>query len=209
MQKFLISFSLFVATLIGQDYVAKDYNYLINKMPEIHPELLQVHFKLYGGYVDQVNRLNLLLEEEKKGSIETSFTFQAIKRRYGWEYDGMVLHELYFDNLGGNEKLDQGSFLYQKIVQKFGSYDNWIRDFKATALTRGVGWVVLSWDSKRDLLFNAWITEHDTGPLYKYTPLLVIDLWEHAYLSQFQLDRGKYLDIVFKYIDWTEVSKRL
>ncbi len=199
-----ILFALLFTCLQAGVYTPKDYVHLIKAMPKLDAGLLDVHFKLYHGYVDQVNKLDQMLKEDS----EKSFTYQAIKRRYGWEYDGMVLHELYFENLGGNGQLDQGSQLYRKIAQEFGSYENWEKDFKATALIRGVGWVILYLNPKTGALYNAWIIEHDTGPLFSGIPLLVIDLWEHAYLSQFKLDRSKYLNVIFEYIDWPIVSAR-
>ncbi len=199
-----IFFFLFVTYLQAAGYTPKDYSYLIKSMPKLDQGLLDIHFKLYQGYVTQVNQLDQMLEEEG----EKSFTYQAIKRRYGWEYDGMVLHELYFDNLGGDGKLSQTSLLYQKIVVQFGSYENWVKDFKATSLVRGVGWVVLYWNPKTGKLYNAWITEHDTGPLFCDIPLLVVDLWEHAYLSQFKLDKSEYINVVFDYINWAVASNR-
>ena len=196
---------LFFGLLQAASYIPKDYTDLTQRMPRFDTELLTLHFKLYQGYVAQVNQLDQLLQKEDPAS----FTYQAIKRRYGWEYDGMILHEFYFDNLGGNGKLDSSSLLYKKLVTQFGSYENWMKDFKATALQRGIGWVILYWDSKTDKFYNAWITEHDTGQLFSNTPLLVIDLWEHAYLCQFKLDRSTYLQYVFDYINWSIVSHRL
>ena len=203
--KRFIFFCLLFVMIEAAGYTAKDYSHLIPEMPKLDQGLLDIHFKLYQGYVAQVNQLGQMLQEES----EKSFTYQAIKRRYGWEYDGMVLHELYFDNLGGDGKLSQTSPLYQKIVAQFGSYENWVKDFKATSLVRGVGWVVLYSNPKTGKLYNAWITEHDTGPLFCDIPLLVVDLWEHAYLSQFKLDRPSYINVIFNYINWAVVSARL
>lgn len=200
-----IFFGLLFCSLDAGSYAPKDYGYLIQAMPKFDQALLNVHFKLYQGYVAQVNQLDQMLQADS----EKSFTYQAIKRRYGWEYDGMVLHELYFDNLGGDGKIDQTSPLYQKIVMQFGSYDNWMKDFQATALVRGVGWVILYLNPKTGTLYNAWITEHDTGPLFCDRPLLVVDLWEHAYLCQFKLDRPAYISTIFDYINWSVVSQRL
>jgi len=203
--KFIFSFIVIcTVALSGVEYEPKDYTYLIEKMPKIDKKLQKIHFKLYQGYVANVNKLNQLLESDLD-----SFAFQAVKRRYGWEYDGMMLHQLYFDNLGGNGRLGKNRILYKKIVKQFGSFAKWKDDVIRTALVRGIGWVILYWDSETDELTNAWIQEHALGLLATNTPLLVIDLWEHAYLCQFGLNRKQYMDTVFSYIDWNVVSKRM
>jgi Fe-Mn family superoxide dismutase len=186
------------------DIQPKDYSNLIGKMPKLNPELIEVHLKLYQGYVTQVNLLSNKLKEK---DLDT-FTYQSIKRRYAWELDGVLLHELYFDNLGGKGVIDPKSDIYKAIEKNFGSFDNFISDFKKTILVRGIGWVVLYYDSKKNELYNAWIEEHDKGPIIEAKPLLVIDVWEHAYISQFKTDRTKYADVIFQYIDWNVVSKR-
>lgn len=196
--------------LLGANYKAKDYSSLIEKMPDIDSGLLETHFKLYKGYVDQVNFLNQMLGHGlSKANGGQSFMYQCMKRRYGWEYDGMVLHELYFDNLGGDGKLSQKSDLFKKIVLQYGSLGAWRSDFEQNCFIRGIGWVILYWNPKTGELRNAWVEEHDTGELVDSIPLLVIDLWEHAYLCQFGLDRKKYVQTVMKYINWDVVNSRL
>jgi Fe-Mn family superoxide dismutase len=196
-------FTLLIQSLCAE-IIAKDYSNLWEKMPKISKELIDVHLKLYNGYVSEVNALSNKL----KDSNLDPFTYQSIKRRYGWEYDGVLLHELYFDNLGGDGKIDKKSNLYKKLTAQFGSFDKFLHDFKNTMKTRGIGWVVLYWDPKQNAFFNAWITEHDTGPFMLGDPILVIDVWEHAYLSQFKTDRVAYADVIFEYVNWDLVSKR-
>lgn len=195
-----------VFSLFGDPYVAKDFSYLKQKMPKIHSELFDVHFKLYQGYVNQCNTLEVLLKGEGNKS---SFTFQEIKRRFGWEYDGMVLHELYFENLGGNGRLPAKSPLREAIVKEFGSYDAWLSDFKATCLVRGIGWAILYFDPTTSKIHNVWVQEHNSGPLIGEIPLLVVDMWEHAYLCQFGLKKTDYIDIILSYIDWAAVEARM
>ena len=186
-------------------FEAKKYEYLTKKKSGFEPELLNIHFRLYEGYVKQANFLQAQMEALQGTD---SFMYQSVKRRYGWEYDGMVLHELYFDNLGGDGNVPKNSPLYRKIVSQFGSYDKWLKDLKSTALIRGIGWVILYYDPVTEQLTNAWIQEHASGPLVNNTPILVIDLWEHAYLCQFKLDRTAYMDAVLDFLDWDVINNR-
>ncbi|MCH9611857.1 MAG: hypothetical protein S4CHLAM102_03310 [Chlamydiia bacterium] len=182
-----------------------NFNYLIHSMPKFHSELLQMHLTLYKGYVAGVNQLNERLER----GVENSFEFQAVKLRYAFEYDGMVLHELYFQNLGGNGQLSGSSPVARLIEAEYGSFAKWKKEFIETALIKGVGWVILYQSKSDGGLYTAWISDHSIGPLVSDTPLLVLDVWEHAYITQFGLDRKGYVDLFFEYIDWDVVNQRL
>ena len=120
----------------------------------------------------------------------------------------MRLHEFYFDNLGGKDALDKSAPLYQRIAKDFGSYDAWKKNFIATGLIRGIGWVILYRDPQTGRLFNTWINEHHVGHLAGGAPLLVMDVFEHAYITQYGLDRAKYISAFFDNIDWAKVGKR-
>ena len=114
----------------------KDFSYLLGNVNGIHDDLLKMHFTLYRGYVKNSNLLSEMLENLRKDGKDKSPVFGALKRRFGWEYDGMFLHELYFKNLGKPVSLNPKSDLYQKIVQDFGSFEKWLNDFKSTGLIR-------------------------------------------------------------------------
>jgi len=172
-------------------------------------QLLKNHFVLYQGYVANVNKLsdalNALLKEGKQATPE----YAELKRRFGWEFDGMRLHELYFENMAKEESaLEKKSSLFKKIVEEFGSFEHWEKDFKAMGVMRGVGWVVLYYDSVGKRLFNAWINEHDVGHLTGAIPLLVMDVFEHAFMLDYGLKRADYVNAFFKTIDWRVVEKR-
>ena len=131
----------------------------------------------------------------KNGSPE----YAELKRRFGWEFDGMRLHEYYFENLGGKGILDtSGRPLYSKIVADFGSYDNWKADFIATGAMRGIGWAVLYLDPQYSRLLNTWINEHDLGHLAGGKPILIMDVFEHAYMIDYLLDRAAYIECIFQ-----------
>jgi superoxide dismutase, Fe-Mn family len=189
-------------------YVAKDYGKLIG-MPGFSETLLKNHFTLYQGYVTNTNKvldaLAAMLKDGKTGSPE----YAEIKRRQGWEWNGMRLHELYFENLGGKSALDPGSVLAKKIAAEFGSLEAWERDFKATGTMRGIGWVALYYDPASGRLINFWINEHDTAHPAGAQPLLIMDVFEHAYMVDYGLKKADYIEAFFKNIDWVAVGSRL
>jgi Fe-Mn family superoxide dismutase len=189
------------------DYMPKDYAYLYG-MPGFSEGLLKLHFQLYQGYVKNANYLLGRLRELELQDKEQSYEYGGLKRRLGWEWDGMRLHEFYFDNLGGHEPLDKSAALFQRIVKDYGSYDAWKKSFVATGLIRGIGWVILYRDPQSGRLINVWINEHDLGHLAGGTPLLVMDVFEHAYITQYGLDRAKYINAFFDNIEWAKVAKR-
>lgn len=190
-----------------QEFTPKDFSHLLG-MPGFSDKLLNMHFKLYQGYVSNTNILNQLLKEKASSGKDRSPEYAGLKRIFGWEFDGMRLHEYYFGNLGGDGSLQEDSPLYKAIVQQFGSFENWKKDFIATGLIRGIGWAILYQDPQSSKLVNVWINEHDLGHLAGGTPILVMDVFEHAYMPDYGLDRAKYIDAFFKNIDWNAASLR-
>lgn len=195
------------STLLGEGYAAKNYSSLLG-MNGFSDALLQMHFKLYEGYVKNTNVLLDKLKTLSDSNQASSVEYAELKRRFGWEFDGMRLHELYFDNLGGKSPIDPKSALSVALAAQFGSFDQWKKDFVATGLMRGIGWVILYYDPQQKKLVNCWINEHDVGHLATSQPILVMDVFEHAYITQYGLDRSKYIDAFFANINWTVVSSR-
>lgn len=186
------------------EYQAQDFSHLETQLPGLSPALIQMHIKLYQGYVKNTNTLLAAI----KNADPSSITYGALKRRMGWEMDGMLLHEAYFQNLGRASSLTSNSPIFKQIDADFGSYDAWAKDFKATGLIRGIGWVVLYRDPKNGDLHNVWINEHDLGHIAGGAPLLVMDVWEHAYITEFGLNRAGYIDTFFENINWNIVNDR-
>jgi len=167
-------------------------------------QLLKNHFTLYQGYVTNTNKVADALAAMAKEGKTTTPEYAELKRRFGWEFNGMRLHEYYFDNIiKGGKALDKNTNLYKKIVADFGSYENWEKDFKATGAMRGIGWVILYYDGTEGRLFNTWINEHDVGHLSGAKPLIVMDVFEHAYMIEYGLKKADYIEAFFKAIDWT------
>jgi len=188
-------------------YQAKDYTYLLG-MKGFSDQLLKNHFTLYQGYVKNTNKimemLDRMLAEDRAETIE----FAELKRRMGWEFDGMRLHELYFENLGDRSMMNGKTPFLKKIIEHFGSYAAWEEDFKATAAIRGIGWAVLYQNNCTGSLNNFWVDEHHSGHPVDQTALLVLDAWEHAYMLDYGLKRAEYIEIFFKNIDWNVVVQR-
>jgi Fe-Mn family superoxide dismutase len=189
-------------------YTAKDYSRLLG-MEGFSETLLKNHFTLYQGYVTNTNKLmeNLaqMLKEGKIGTPE----FAELKRRFGWEFNGMRLHEYYFENLGGKGGLEKGGKLFKKISEDFGSYEAWEKEFKAIGMMRGIGWTILYQDNLTGRLINFWINEHDVGHPAGCTPILILDIFEHAFMIDYGLKRADYVEAFFKNIDWKAVEGRL
>jgi len=172
-------------------------------------QLLTNHFTLYNGYVTNTNKLmEELAELEKQGKAGTP-QFAEMKRRFGWEFDGMRLHELYFGNMAkGGVEPDKGARLSAKIAEDFESFENWEKQFKAVGAMRGIGWAILYYDPAGNQLLNTWINEHDTGHLAGAAPILIMDVFEHAFMLDYGLKRADYIEAFFKAIDWKAAQKR-
>jgi len=173
-------------------------------------QLLTNHFTLYNGYVTNTNKLmEEFAELEKQGKAATP-QYAELKRRFGWEFDGMRLHELYFGNMvKGGLALDKNSRLCAKIAEDFGSFENWEKLFKAVGAMRGIGWTVLYYDAAGNQLLNTWIGEHDGGHLASAAPILIMDVFEHAFMIDYGLKRADYIAAFFKNIDWATVEARM
>ncbi|RNC71002.1 MAG: superoxide dismutase [Desulfuromonadales bacterium] len=189
-------------------YEAKDYAKLIG-MEGFSETLLKNHFTLYQGYVTNTNKvLDILAKMLVDGATATP-EYAELKRRLGWEFNGMRLHEYYFDNLGGKGGIDQAGKLAAKIAADFGSVEAWEKDFRATGAMRGIGWAVLYQDSANGKLINFWINEHDVAHPAGCTPILIMDVFEHAFMIDYGLKRADYIEAFFKNIDWKAAEARL
>jgi Fe-Mn family superoxide dismutase len=189
-------------------YTAKDYKSLIG-MKGFSDTLLNNHFTLYQGYVTNTNKvLDTLAAMLKDGKVGTP-EYAELKRRLGWEFNGMRLHEYYFEDLGGKGGLNRAGKLGKKLADEFGSYENWEKDFRGTGTMRGIGWTILYQDNLTGKLINQWINEHDTGHPAGCTPILVLDVFEHAFMIDYGLKRADYIEAFFNNINWGAAEARL
>lgn len=190
------------------EFKARDFSYLLGHLKGIDDELLKMHFILYKGYVKNASDLLLALQNMRDQGQDKSIAYGALERRFIWEFDGMVLHELYFENLGRTAFLDRKDPLHHKINVEFGGIDQWKKNFAATGLIRGIGWVILYQNPKTGQLNNVWVDEHNINLLPGGKPLLVMDVWEHAYITEYGLDRASYIEAFLRNVDWEVVSAR-
>jgi Fe-Mn family superoxide dismutase len=194
-------------------YQAKQFN--LSGLKGISDQTLEMHFKLYAGYVKETNNLQDKIGQIlKRGKVDQEETpaYSELKRRLGFEYNGMVLHEYYFGNLkkGGGREPDSKSLFIKAAAVSFGSHEIWQADFIGIGKMRGVGWAVCYQDPTTDRLSNHWISLHEIGNVAGYNPVLVMDVWEHAFLLDYKpAERGKYIEAFFENIDWRAVDKRL
>ena len=192
----------------AMSYTAKDYAKLIG-MEGFSEALLKNHFTLYQGYVTNTNKvmdaLDQMLKDGKTGAPE----FAELKRRLGWEFNGMRLHEYYFENLGGKSGINRDGKLAKKMASDFGSFEAWEKDFKGTGAMRGIGWTVLYQDSANGRLINFWINEHDVSHPAGCNPILIMDVFEHAFMLDCGLKRADYIEAFFKNIDGKAAEARL
>jgi Fe-Mn family superoxide dismutase len=195
-------------------YRARQFN--LGGLQGISDKTLEIHFKLYEGYVKETNNLTERITEFiKDGNVdqEEMPAYSELTRRLGFEYNGMVLHEYYFDNLksgGGLGEPKKSSEFLKAAESTFGSYDVWKADFVGIGKMRGVGWAICNQNPANGRLSNHWITLHETGNVAGFNPILVMDVWEHAYLLDYKpADRPKYIEAFFSNIDWSAAEKRL
>ena len=184
-------------------YTAKNFGYLLG-LSGLSDTLLANHFTLYEGYVKNTNALINLLAEKEIGTPE----YAELKRRFGWEWNGMRLHELYFENLSKESSHVEEGVLKESIEKTYGSVEEWKKAFTGIASMRGIGWVVLYQDPANGTLFSTCINEHDLGHLAGCTPLLVMDVFEHAYMTDYGIKKADYIETFFRSIDWKKVAER-
>ena len=178
----------------------------------ISDRTLEMHLDLYRGYVKNTNLLTEQLAEmrDKGRAGAANPAYAELTRRLGFEYGGMVLHEYYFGNLAPKGRGEVSAPLRQALEQGFGGFDAWKADFAAVGSLRGVGWAILYQDPATKQISNHWITLHQQGVPPSFKPLVVMDVWEHAYLLDYKpSERGRYIDAFFSNLDWTAVNARL
>jgi len=172
-----------------KSFEAKNFDHLLGTAG-FSDNLLKNHFTLYQGYVKNVNllieELETLLKDGKMGMP----SYAELTRRFAWEFNGMRLHELYFGNMKKEgAALSQAGGLFENMRKLYGSYENWEKDFKTIGFMRGIGWAILYYDPISKKLFNVWVNEHDAGHLSGAAPLLVLDVFEHAYTLDYGIKK--------------------
>ncbi len=195
-----------------QKYTPKEFN--LSGLQGISDKTLEMHLKLYEGYVKATNTLNEHIAnilQDGKVDQEEMPAYSELTRRLGFEYNGMVLHELYFENMTSQASngFNGRDSLERAITESFGSFDNWKTEFTSIGKMRGVGWAICYQNPDNGRLSNHWVSLHEFGNVAGFRPLLVMDVWEHAYLLDFQpSERGEYIESFLSNVDWDVVAKR-
>lgn len=189
-------------------FTPKEFN--VRKLEGISETTIAEHIKLYQGYVKNANGA-LAKIAEFKGDESKVYELGEMYRRFSFEYNGMRNHEVYFTLLSGTATaLDESSVLSTKIVSQWGSVEAWAAEFQALALTRGIGWAMLSLDLESGTLLNHWVDEQHLGQLQNTKVIVALDMWEHSYVADY-LPSGKksYVADFMKQLDWSFASARL
>jgi superoxide dismutase, Fe-Mn family len=190
------------------NFEAKNFDHLLG-IAGLSDGLLNNHFALYSGYVANTNKLAEEIGKHQTEGTTADPQYAELKRRFGWEFDGMRLHELYFSNLTKEKSnLADDSEFKKQIEKDFGSLEDWKKDFRSTLAMRGIGWGVLYFDWMSDKLINVWIGEHDVGHLAAACPILIVDAFEHAFMLDYGTKKAEYVEVVMKLIDWKKVQER-
>lgn len=181
----------------------------IPELKGISRKSLEEHLKLYAGYVKHANLILEHIDELSKDSEKYAYELGELQRRFGFEFDGMRNHEYYFAALeGGPKPVDTNGALAKAGFEEWPSYEAWLAKFKAIALTRGIGWAVLYYDPKTKRLLNAWIDEQHLGHLTGLSPVLMLDMWEHSYVADYQPSGKKqYVEDFFENLNWEVIER--
>jgi Fe-Mn family superoxide dismutase len=174
-----------------------------------------MHLSLYEGYVKATNVLQgKIAEFLRDGHVDQEEVpaYSELTRRLGFEFNGMVLHEYYFENLTAkaSAKPESTSPFLRQAEASFGTYERWKTDFVSVGKMRGVGWAICLQDPATGRLSNHWITLHEHGNVAGFQPVLVMDVWEHAFLLDYApAQRGQYIDAFFANVNWRAVDGRI
>lgn len=176
----------------------------------VNQEQFDVHLELYDGYVNSINKIDEILyhgDAQRDQANATFSYYRELKRGETFALDGVILHELYFSNIGGNTNEPQ-QWVKELLAKDFGSFEKWKEDFVATAKASR-GWAVLCFDQRSGLLRNISLDAHDVGNIAYSAPLLVLDVYEHAYFLQYATNKVEYIENFMKNINWDLVAERM
>ncbi len=181
----------------------------IGELKGISPKNIEEHLKLYAGYVKNTNLILEKIEEYKADSEKNAYVLGELQRRFSFEYNGMRNHEYYFRALeGGSKPVTENSPLAKKGAEVWPNYEAWLAEFKAIALTRGIGWAVLGYDKKADRLVHFWVDEQHLGQLNGVEWILAIDMWEHAFVYDYPTsEKKKYIEAFFENLNWEVIEE--
>jgi Fe-Mn family superoxide dismutase len=179
------------------------------KLEGVSSKQIEEHLKLYAGYVKHTNLIREKISE-LKNNPDNSYLITELRRRFSFEFNGMRMHEYYFESLeGGKKELSEESALKKSLIEKYGSFEEAIKHFKEVATSRGIGWTILSYDSRINSPHITWVSDHELGHLSGLPVLLAIDMWEHAFMVDYLPSQKKdYIESFFSNLNWEVVEER-
>lgn len=189
-------------------YEARKFD--LPELKGISAEQVKVHLGLYEGYVKNVNLVMSQLEGVRNGSVSMDpYAATEMRRRFAFEFDGMRMHEYYFDQfVGGRKERDEGSALYKAALDKYGKQDL-VEHVKEVAGTRGIGWAVVYWDDIGKTLHTQFVNDHEVGQLAGLPIILALDLWEHAFMVDYKpAEKNQYVAAFFDNLNWAVCEER-
>lgn len=191
------------------NYETKTFS--IPALDGISEKTIQEHLGLYAGYVKHVNLIHDKIVELKADSEKNAYALAEVQRRLGFEFGGMKNHEYYFSQFeGGAKEISPESELYKSAAYLWGSFDAFLAQFKATAMTRGVGWAMVYLDRSAQRLVMTWVDEQHIGQLADVDIILALDMWEHSYMLDYPpSEKKKYIEAFFKNLNWEVVANRV
>ena len=167
------------------------------------------HWNLYVAYVNQSNALKQELEALRLDGKSSTLSYADRRRRFGFEFAGMTLHEFYFANLKADVELNEEGDFAQAVKKSFGSLEAWKEDFTNTGKTRSIGWAICYMDPETGDLNNHFVQLHEEGNIPSFHPIVVMDVWEHAYMVDHKAGgRPDYISSVMSNINWDKVEQR-
>lgn len=187
----------------------KEKTFAIPTLKGISPKTIEEHLKLYSGYVKNANSVMEKIEEYAKDSENNAYALGELHRRFSFEFNGMRNHEYYFSHLEGEPiQLADGSPLKSEIEKNWVTFDAFLNRFKAIALTRGIGWAMLSYDKVAERLITHWVDEQHLGHLNSTKPILALDMWEHSYVADYAPSGKKnYVEDFFTNLNWSTTER--
>jgi len=192
-------------------YTAKQFN--LGELKGISEKQIKVHLALYEGYVKTINLLMETLKSYaaygEKASEGDKLAIAELRRRFAFEFDGMRMHEYYFEQFEGEKSGSPDSALAKAAAEKYGSGENFLKHIKEVAGTRGIGWVVVYYDKAANTLHTTFVADHELGQLAGLPVILALDLWEHAYMVDYvPADKKTYVEAFLDNVNWSLVEKR-
>lgn len=186
-----------------------EQKFIIPELQDISKKTIEEHLKLYSGYVKHANVIEQKIAEYMTDPEKNMYVIGELRRRFGFEFNGMRNHEYYFKAFeGGAKNLPENSTLKSAIEKQWGSWDTWLTAFKAIALTRGVGWAMLYYDPETKQLTHAWVEEQHLGQLNGLKHILGLDMWEHSYMLDYApSEKKKYVEAFFANLNWEVIEQ--